>query len=279
MEYTQIRYDVADPVATIILNRPNTLNAWTSTMDVELRSAVAEAAHDTRVIAVVITGAGRGFCSGADVGLLGSVAQTGVARRASDPWENPEGDLAGRFSYLMAIDKPVIAAVNGAVAGMGLALALCCDLRVMTPEAFFTTAFAQRGLTAEWGVGWLLPRLVGSAAALDLLFSSRRIDGEEARRIGLANHVVPEDGLLEYCRSYVEDLARNCSPTSLAVVKHQVYSELHRGLGAAEVSSYEAMDESLRSDDFREGIAAYRDGRSPNFARRGRTGAQGVVGP
>jgi enoyl-CoA hydratase/carnithine racemase len=269
VEYSQIIYDVDDPVATITLNRPGTLNAWTSVMDSELRSAVSEAAADPRVVAIVLTGAGRGFCSGADMSLLGSVARKGSVRRSSDPWEVIDGDVGGRFSFLMGVDKPVIAAINGPVAGMGVALALCCDLRFMSSQAYITTAFARRGLIAEWGAAWLLPRLIGSASALDLLFSSRRVLGDEAARIGLANEVVDEADLLPRCRSYVEDLAEHCSPTSIAVMKAQVYSELHRGLGAAEVRSYEVMDESLRSDDFREGVAAYREGRPPRFGRRG----------
>lgn len=268
-DYTELSYEVSDPVATITLNRPETLNAWTSTLDGELRSAVAQASADRRVVGIVITGAGRGFCSGADIGLLARVARSGKARNAADPWEQPEGDLSGRFSFLMSVDKPILAAINGAVAGMGVALALCCDLRIMTPEAYITTAFAHRGLIAEWGVGWMLPRLIGPGAALDLLFSARRVYGEEARQLGLANDVVASDDLLTTSRSYVEALAERCSPTSLAVMKHQVYSELHRGLASAELASYVVMDESLKSEDFREGIAAFREGRSPKFARRG----------
>ena len=279
MDYTQIIYDVDDPVATITLNRPETLNAWTSTMDRELRSAVNEAAADRHVVGVVITGAGRGFCSGADMSLLGSVARKGSVRRSTDPWEQIDGDLGGRFSWLMAIDKPVIAAINGPVAGMGLALALCCDLRIMVPDAYITTAFARRGLIAEWGVAWLLPRLIGSATALDLLFSSRRVHGEEAQRIGLANQVVLDEELIAHCRSYIEGMAAACSPASIAVMKAQVYSDLHRGLGAAEVASYVVMDESLKSEDFREGVAAYREGRPPKFARRDHSAAPALARP
>jgi enoyl-CoA hydratase/carnithine racemase len=167
----------------------------------------------------------------------------------------------------MTIDKPVIAAVNGAVAGMAFPFVLCCDLRVASPDALFVTAFAQRGLIAEWGLSWLLPRLVGPAVALDLLFSSRRVDGEEAHRLGLANYVVPTDELLAFSRGYVESLARTCSPTSLAIMKRQVYEHLHRGLGAAESAAQQLMVESFGRTDFREGVRSFMEKRPPEFAR------------
>jgi enoyl-CoA hydratase/carnithine racemase len=273
--YQEILYEVNDPVATITLNRPASLNAWTSRMDAEVRDAVIRAADDPNVVGIIITGAGRGFSAGADMKLLGDVAATGSAGASTDPWLDPEGDFDGRFTYLLAIDKPIIAAVNGVVAGMSLSLTLCCDLRISTPDAEFYTAFAQRGLIAEWGVSWLLPRLVGPAVALDLLFSARKVAGDEALRLGLVNYVVASDELLTAARSYIENMARSCSPTSLAVMKRQVYEQLHQGLGVAEQTAYQLLLESIRRSDFSEGVNAFVQRRLPNFERIGSVHAVG----
>jgi enoyl-CoA hydratase/carnithine racemase len=152
---------------------------------------------------------------------------------------------------------------------MAYPFALCCDLRVVTPEALFLTAFSQRGLIAEWGLSWLLPRLVGPAVALDLLFSSRRVKGDEALQLGLANYLVPADELLSFCREYIENLARSCSPTSLAIMKRQVYQQLHVGLGAAETESQQLMIESFGRPDFKEGVRSFLEKRQPGFDRLG----------
>ena len=179
------------------------------------------------------------------------------------------GDFDGTYTYLMATSKPVIAAINGPVAGMAVPMILCCDLRFMAESAVVVSAFAQRGLIAEWGMSWLLPRLVGTGAALDILFSSRRIDGREAERIGLVNRTLPDDELVPHCRSYVEHLARHCSPASMAVIKRQVYQELHRGLGEAERDSQRLMAESFGRPDFAEGVTSFLDKRDPRFPRLG----------
>jgi enoyl-CoA hydratase/carnithine racemase len=269
--YDEIRYEVDDPVATITFDRPHALNAWTSAMDAQIQDALRRAEADPKVVGIVITGAGRAFCAGADMNLLSTLSSGGEgtdeAVEARTAWGAGEDDFGGRFPYVMTIDKPVIAAVNGAVAGMAFPFALCCDLRFAAPEALFVTAFAQRGLIAEWGLAWLLPRLVGPSVALDLLFSSRRVTGEEAARIGLVDRLVPGDDLLATCREYVEQLARNCSPTSMAVMKRQVYEQFHRGLGPAERESQRLMIESFGRPDFREGVDSFVEKRPPNFAR------------
>jgi enoyl-CoA hydratase/carnithine racemase len=271
--YNDILYEVDDPVATITLNRPDALNAWTGQMDVEIRDALRRAEADSKVVGIVVTGAGRAFCAGADMNTLNDLSSGEGGGDLVDterpPWRELDGDFSGRFPYVMQVDKPVIAAINGACAGMAFPFALCCDLRVVTPDALFLTAFAQRGLIAEWGLSWLLPRLVGPAVALDLLFSSRRVAGDEAQAIGLSNYLVEPDELLTFCRRYIEDLAAKCSPASLAIMKRQVYEQLHSGLGAAEYQSQELMIDSFGRPDFREGVRSFMDKRPPDFSRLG----------
>ena len=268
--YEDIRYEVSDPVATITFNRPASLNAWTSKMDGEIKDALARAEADPAVVGIIITGEGRAFCAGADMNLLSNIASGGGDAAASLEEESSApstGDFDGRFPYLMSIEKPIIAAVNGPVAGMAFPFALCCDIRVVSPDALFLTAFAQRGLIAEWGLSWLLPRLVGPAVALDLLFTSRRVGGQEAFDLGMANYIVEADELLAFCRTYIENLARSSSPASMAVMKRQVYEQLHQGLGAAEVDSQRLMVDSFRRPDFAEGVQSFLQKRPPEFAR------------
>ena len=271
--YEQILYEVDDPVAVITLNRPAALNAWTNTMDVELRNAFQRADADPNVVGIIVTGAGRAFCAGADMNTLTHLSEGGAGEDFDDLSEAPaavdDGDFAGRFPYLMTLRKPVIAAVNGAVAGMAFPFSLCCDLRVVTPDALFLTAFAQRGLIAEWGLSWLLPRLVGPSVALDLLLSSRRVGGVEAHQLGLANYLVEPDELLGFCRSYIEQLASSCSPASMAIMKRQVYEHFHVGLGAAERDAQRLMIESFDRPDFKEGVQSFLQKRPPEFPRLG----------
>lgn len=275
--YDEIRYEVDDPVAVITLDRPQAMNAWTSSMDAQIRDAIERANADRRVVGIIVTGAGRAFCAGADMNLLTNLTDGGDGGGIGNggdrpPWADADGDFGGRLTYLMATDKPIIAAVNGAVAGMAYPFVLSCDLRVVSPEALFITAFAQRGLIAEWGLGWLLPRLVGSGVALDLLLSSRRVGGEEAHRLGLANYLVPGEELLAFCRNYVDTLARTCSPASMAVMKRQVHADLHAGLGAAERTAQRLMMESFHRPDFREGVRSFVEKRPPEFPRIGSDG-------
>jgi len=278
--YEQIRYEVSDPVATITLSRPRVLNAWTQRMAAEVKHALAAAEVDPAVVAIVITGAGRGFCSGADLHALQAISEGAETapkippELEADPGDPTVGeDFRGTFTYLLSIRKPIIAALNGPVAGMALPIICCCDLRIASERASFVSAFSQRGLIAEWGSAWLLPRLIGPSAALDLLLSSRRVGADEALRLGLVNRVVPHEALLDAARSYVEDLAANCSPTSLRIMKRQVYQQLSRELGPSEREAIELMRESFEQPDFKEGVNAFLEKRAPGFARVGKAKA------
>src|SRR5262245_37060621 len=175
--WQEILYSVRDRVATVTLNRPERLNAYTPTMGEELRAALSAAATDDNVRAIVLTGAGRGFCAGADMARL-SAAVAGKASlkvSAAAPVEGLAANFAQRNSYILGLNKPIIAGINGAVAGIGLVLTLYCDIRYMAAGSKLTTAFARRGLIAEHGIAWMLPRLIGPMHALDLLLSARTI--------------------------------------------------------------------------------------------------------
>jgi enoyl-CoA hydratase/carnithine racemase len=275
-------YEVAKRVATITLNRPDKLNAWTAVMEQEVRAAMAEAERDDNVRVIVLTGAGRGFCAGADMSLLSTVATKGLdaAQRAQavqagassgsgsssgSGGGSARADFQKKYSYFPAMSKPVIGAINGPAVGLGLVIALYCDLRFASDAARFSTAFARRGLIAEYGMAWMLPRLVGHANALDLLFSARLIDAAEAFRMGLANQVYPQDVFQEKVREYAAELAANVSPRSLRVIKRQVYDAMFQPLGEAFEIAEREMLASLQCEDFKEGVAHFVEKRAPVF--------------
>jgi enoyl-CoA hydratase/carnithine racemase len=259
-------YQVADHIATITLNRPDKLNAWTAIMEQEVRAAFEQADRDENVRVIILTGAGRGFCAGADMSLLSSVAEQGLdeAGRAYAVRNAGGGGPAGtradfqkKYSYFPAIQKPVIAAINGPVVGLGLVIALYCDIRFASDSAKFSTAFARRGLIAEYGLAWMLPRLIGHANALDLLYSARMVDAAEAFRMGLANQVFSQDVFSSKVYEYAKDLASSVSPRSLRVIKYQVYEAMFQTLGEAFTAAEREMLESLKSQDFKEGVAHF----------------------
>lgn len=264
-------YSVADRVATITLNRPDKLNAWTATMDGEVRAAMQEAERDDGVRVIVLTGAGRGFCAGADISLLSTIADKGLDKKkakealAGTKRKGVRPDFQRKYSYFPAIEKPVIAAINGPVVGLGLVITLYCDLRFASDAARFGTAFARRGLIAEYGMAWMLPRIVGVPNSLDLLFSARMIDAGEALRIGLVNQVFPQGVFSAKVQEYARDLASNVSPRSMRVIKRQAYDAMFQPLEEAIETAEQEMMRSLRSEDFKEGVAHFLEKRSPAF--------------
>ncbi|MDQ0565930.1 enoyl-CoA hydratase [Erythrobacter citreus] len=268
MDYTQIRYELQGRVATVTLNRPERLNAWTPVMAREFRQAMERANDDPQVRAVIITGAGRGFCAGVDMGALEGMTETGKTESAGfEPLdEHARADFQHPMTWLPSIGKPVIAAVNGAAAGLGFALLLFCDLRFASSEAAFVTSFSRRGLVAEHGTSWMLTRLVGHSRAIDLMFSSRKVGAEEAYRIGLADRVVNRDRLLEEAQAYAQDLAESVSPRSLQIMKRQLWDALFVDLATSIEEADREMKLSLQSADFKEGVAHFLEKRPPRFA-------------
>jgi enoyl-CoA hydratase/carnithine racemase len=277
MQNRETQYQVSNRVATITLSRPDKLNAWTAIMESEVRAAIGEAERDDNVRVIVLTGAGRGFCAGADMSLLSTVAEKGLDERGraqalqnskSAGCEGARADFQRKYSYFPAVGKPIIAAINGPVVGLGLVIALYCDLRLASEAARFGTAFARRGLIAEYGMAWMLPHIVGHANALDLLFSARMIDSAEALRMGLANQVFPQEVFPEKVQEYARDLAANVSPRSMGVIKRQVYGAMFQTLEEAFVTSEREMLASLQCEDFKEGVAHFVEKRAPKFTGR-----------
>jgi enoyl-CoA hydratase/carnithine racemase len=265
-----VLYDVDDAVAVVTLNRPDRGNAWTGRMEFEYRAALAEAEADDGVRVIVITGAGRHFCVGADSEALQQMSGTGrynsgVSQPLAQPGRGDDPDLAGRHNFLWGIGKPVIAAVNGAAAGLGLALACWCDLRYAAAGAKLTVATTRLGLPVEFGLSWLLPRLVGVGRAADLVLTSRVVLAEEAERIGLVNGVFPAEVVLERSMAVARRMAKECAPSSLRAAKEQLYTDLRGTMAAAETDSQRRLKEMMGSPDFREGVAALVERRPPRF--------------
>jgi enoyl-CoA hydratase/carnithine racemase len=257
-----ISYTNNGPVAVIRLERPEKLNAVTFRMIADIRTAVDRAAADEDAVGIVITGAGRGFSAGLDLeDLARSTRGEMPASESPDPDELP-----ALFSHLLRVPKPIIAAVNGVAAGGGFVLAMMCDLRFAAESATFTTAFAKRGLIAEHGTSWLLPRLVGTNRALDVLWSARRFDAAEAYRIGFVDRVFPDDRVLDEAIAYVRELAATVSPRSLAFMKQEVYRGWSAPIDVALREIDVDIQLSIAHPDAAEGVASFVERRPPHFA-------------
>jgi len=273
MAYDELLYDVSDHIATITLNRPDKLNAWTMKMENEYRHAMAEAEKDDNVRVIIVTGAGRGFCSGADKSLLSDVMSGNLDTNDSgDSLDAAPGagngmsdDFHKQYNFPLAVKKPILCAVNGAAVGLGFVHTLYCDIRWASDQAKFSTIFSQRGLVAEHGSSWMLPRIVGLENAIDLLYSGRTIDAAEAQRMGLVSRVVPHDQLMASVRDYATMLATQCSPRSLADMKREIYNALTQSFGQAYDVTVDDMVNSFGSEDFREGISSLIEKRPAQF--------------
>ena len=257
-----VLYEADGGVATLTLNRPGSANGWTGPLQQRYFELLAQCQADDAIKAIVVTGAGRTFCPGADMNDLQAFSK-------ADPSTSSGAETVTRSNYPLhfptTITKPTIGAINGACAGVGLIQALMLDLRFSAPGVKYTVAFARRGLIAEYGAAWLLPRLVGQSRALDLLMSSRVVLADEALSMGLISQIHPADRLLDEARSYAFDLATNCSPTSMAVMKRQVTHSWQQDLPEAMDEAFELMNKSLRRPDFKEGVSSYLEKRSPAF--------------
>jgi enoyl-CoA hydratase/carnithine racemase len=242
-------------VCTLTLHNPERRNAWSVAMEERYFALLDQADADPDVRAIVVTGAGTTFCPGLDTQRLSAAAGEG---RLALGVRRPQ-------TYPLRIRKPMIAAINGACAGIGLMQACNCDVRFAARGAKFTTAYARRGLPAEYGSSWLLPRLIGVENALDLLLSGRVIEADEAKALGLISRVCDPASVLTDAQEYARDLAEHCSPRSMAAIRRQVYGDLSRDFSASMVHTLALMQDFAGNPDFAEGVASFVEKRPPKF--------------
>jgi len=272
--YTDILYSAEGGVATITLNRPDKLNAWRGEMERDVRAAMTAATNDDNVRVIVLTGAGKGFCAGADMGMLqtiqsGDAATSRSAVNAAAPWDASSNEnFQKQYSFFPAVPKPIIGAINGSAAGLGLIMSLYCDIRFAVDTAKFTTAFSRRGLVAEHGISWLLPRLIGFSNAADLLYSARVFKADEAKAMGLVSRVFPAEDFAREVAAYAHMLATEVSPRSLREMKREIWNAQFQTLGQAIESANADMPPSFKSQDFKEGVAHFVEKRAPKFTGR-----------
>lgn len=270
MQLKATDFETHDGIATIWLNRPHRLNAWTGRMHTEYRWCLEQADDDPQVRAIVVTGRGRGFCVGGDAQALAGHAEKGhydpgtpEAMAMPGFGRAPQFDAA--FAYHYGLNKPIVAAINGPAAGVGLALACFTDLRFASSGARFSTAHGKLNLPAEFGLSWVLPRMIGLTRATELLLSSRPFTAEEARAVGLVNEVYPAQEVLARTYDYLANLLQSVSPGSLKQTRWQIYGDLHRSAAESVVASEALIDEMMRHPDYREGVAAFLDKRRPQW--------------
>jgi enoyl-CoA hydratase/carnithine racemase len=268
--FRTIRYEVADRVATITLDRPDRLNAWTGRMHTEYRKAVAAAEADTEVRVLVVTGSGRGFCAGADSAALdGHVAKggydDGIREELANPGYGVRSEFDHHFAFHYGLRLPVLAAINGPAAGVGFVLACYADVRFAAAGVKLTAVHGRLGLPAEYGLSWVLPRLIGLSRAADVLISSRIVLAEEAAEMGLVNRVLPPEDLLPVTYEYARLLAHEVSSASIVATKRQLYADLHGDVGTAVEVAGQLLEEHMRGDDYKEGVKALLEKRPPSY--------------
>lgn len=252
-------------VAILTFNRPDRLNAWGPDIAAGFYAAIDRAEQDPSVRAIVLTGQGRGFCAGAYLGAPSAAPDYGETMEKAA--QTKLTDLVGERPphFVTTLRKPVIAAINGACVGIGLTQALMCDVRFAAAGAKFGAVFARRGLIAEFGISWILPRLTNWGVALDLLLSGRTFLAEEAAELGLVKEVVAPENLMKRALDYAEDIAANCSPASMAVIKSQVYGDATRDVGQANSLAEVLLHEAMPRPDVIEGITSFLEKRPPQF--------------
>ncbi|MDO8290413.1 MAG: enoyl-CoA hydratase-related protein [Parvibaculum sp.] len=272
MELKTIRYEIADGIATITLSRPKRRNAWTGRMHTEYRWVLNEADHDKAVRVIIVTGdpEGQAFCAGADLNALEGHSErgkydAGISEDIARPGYGVAAEFDATFAYHFGLTKPVIAAINGAAAGVGLVLAAFADLRFAVPGAKFTAAHGRFNFPAEYGLSWLLPRIIGVTRANDVLLSSRIFTSDEAMEMGFLNKLVAPADLVPHVIAYARAMADGVSPGSLRETKRQIYKDLH-GDAASAVNHAEAMlTEMSTHPDYKEGVKAWMEKRKANW--------------
>jgi len=268
MELKTIRYELADGIATVTLSRPKRRNAWTGRMHTEYRWVLTKADKDKAVRVIIVTGdpEGQAFCAGADLGALEGHSEkgrydAGISDDIARPGYGVRPEFDATFAYHFGLTKPVIAAINGAAAGVGLVLAAFADLRFCVPGVKFTAAHGRFNFPAEFGLSWVLPRLVGVTHANDILLSSRVFTSEEAMEMGFLNKLVPPAELMSHVAAYARAMAEGVSPGSLRETKRQIYTDLHRDAAGAVEAAEQLLNEMVRQPDYKEGVKAWMEKR------------------
>ena len=271
MELKNTEYEVdAQGLATIWLNRPHRMNAWTGRLYTEYRYLLKRANDDSKVRAIIVTGVGKGFCVGGDSQALSGHADRGayspgISEDIAKPGYGTDPNFDASFAYHFGLDKPVIAAMNGPAAGVGLALACFADLRFAVPGVKFTTAHGKLNLPAEYGLSWMLPKIVGLGRANDLLLTSRVFTSDEALTLGFVNQIFEPEALMVQTREYAHQLIASVSPNSLRQTRWQIYKDLHRDVASAVIESERLIEDMAKEEDFKEGIAALVEKRPPRW--------------
>ena len=271
MELKNTEYEVdSQDVAIIWLNRPHRMNAWTGRLHTEYRHLLDKANRDREVRAIIVTGRGKGFCVGGDSqALSGHVDRggynPGISADIAKPGYGTDEHFDASFAYHFGLDKPVIAAVNGPAAGVGLALACFADLRFAVPAVKFTTAHGKLNLPAEYGLSWMLPKIVGLGRANDLLLTSRVFTSDEALSLGFVNQIFEPAELLDRTLEYAHQLINSVSPNSLRQTRWQIYRDLHRDVASAVIESERLIEDMAKEEDFKEGVAALVQKRPPDW--------------
>ncbi len=277
MDFAEIIYDKSDRIATITFNRPEKMNAWTSRMGAETRAAMMDADRDPNVGAIIVTGAGRAYCAGADMGALSEISAgrasamgpaPGPAQQEDEWMRQLRPDYRNQYAYVLGLTKPVIGAINGACVGLGFTTCLYQDIRIASENARMGLIFVQRGLAIEHGSSWMLPRIIGVARAAEMAVTGRLVDAEEALRIGLVHRVVPQDKLMATAREVAGHIAYNCSPLGVAEAKKLIWRHLFTDLATAIREDDESMTMMTRSEDFKEGVRAFIEKRPAKYKGR-----------